>query len=145
MRRLLRVSSSSITAGVLAALLAACASAPNPNMTPESKGVYFIQPANGATVTSPFIVKFGLKGMEVKPAGEQVAGTGHHHLLINRESLASGQIIPADDVHIHFGRGQTETEVKLVPGTYKLTMQFADGFHLSYGKDMAATLTVTVK
>ncbi len=145
MRSLPRVSLSSMTVVVLSALLAACASAPNPNMAPATKGVYFIQPADGATVTSPFMVKFGLKGMEIRPAGEQVAGTGHHHLLINRESLAPGQIIPADDVHIHFGKGQTETEVKLAPGTYKLTMQFADGFHLSYGKDMAATLTVTVK
>ena len=145
MRRLPRVSLLAMPVAVLAALLAACASAPNPNMAPAAKGVYFIAPADGATVTSPFMVKFGLKGMEIKPAGEQVAGTGHHHLLINRESLAPGQIIPVDDVHIHFGKGQTETEVKLAPGTYKLTMQFADGFHLSYGKDMSATLMVTVK
>jgi len=140
-----RASLWSMTAVLAAALMAGCASAPNPNMAPASKGVYFIEPANGATVTSPFKVRFGLKGMEIKPAGEQVAGTGHHHLLINRESLAPGQIIPADDVHIHFGKGQTETEVALKPGTYKLTMQFADGFHLSYGKDMSATLMVTVK
>ena len=130
---------------LLVTLAAGCASAPNPNMAPAAKGVYFLEPADGATVTSPFKVRFGLKGMEVKPAGEQVTGTGHHHLLINRESLAAGQIIPADDVHIHFGKGQTETEVKLVPGIYKLTMQFADGFHLSYGKEMSSTLTVTVK
>ena len=128
------------------AVLTGCASSPDPNQMPGSdKGVYFIAPANGATVSSPFIVKFGLKGMEIKPAGDQITGTGHHHLLINKESIGPGQIIPVDDTHIHFGKGQTEAEVKLAPGTYKLTMQFADGFHLSYGKDMAATLTVTVK
>ncbi len=145
MRRWPHASLLSMTAVVLAALLAACASAPNPNIAPTTRGVYFIEPANGAAVTSPFKVKFGLKGMEIKPAGEQVAGTGHHHLLVNRESLAPGQIIPVDDVHIHFGKGQTETDVTLPPGTYKLTMQFADGFHLSYGKDMSATLMVTAK
>ena len=136
-------------AGLLAAsavLLGACAAATDPNQAPAAgQGVYFVAPVNGATVTSPFMVRFGLKGMEVRPAGEQVSGTGHHHLLINRDSLAPGQIIPVDDVHIHFGKGQTETELKLQPGTYKLTLQFADGFHLSYGKDMSATLTVTVK
>ncbi|KNZ31959.1 MAG: rod shape-determining protein RodA [Methylibium sp. NZG] len=143
MRHLLR---STLLPLLCAGLLGACASAPNPNMAPAgSKGVYFVAPANGATVTSPFMVKFGLKGMEVRPAGEQVAGTGHHHLLINRESMAPGQIIPVDDVHIHYGKGQTEAELKLAPGTYRLTMQFADGFHLSYGKEMSATLTVTVK
>jgi hypothetical protein len=132
-------------AALALAWMAGCASAPDPNAAPAAKGVYFIAPVNGATVSSPFVVKFGLKGMDIRAAGEQVAGTGHHHLLINRESLPAGQIIPADDVHIHFGKGQTEAEVKLPPGTYKLTMQFADGFHLSYGKDMSATMTVTVK
>jgi hypothetical protein len=65
--------------------------------------------------------------------------------LINLESKPKGEIIPFDDAHIHFGKGQTETMVTLKPGTYKITMQFADGFHLSYGKDMSATMTVTVK
>ena len=130
---------------IVIAALTGCAS-PNPNQLPEAdKGVYFIEPLNGVTVTSPFKVKFGLKGMEIKPAGDQIAGTGHHHLLINQESMGPGQIIPVDDTHIHFGKGQTEAEVKLPPGTYQLTMQFADGFHLSYGKGMSATLTVTVK
>lgn len=130
---------------VLAAFATGCATAPNPNLMPSTKGVYFIEPADGATVTSPFKLRFGLKGMEIKPAGDQVSGTGHHHLLVNLSSLPSGQIIPVDDAHIHFGKGQTEAEVKLAPGTYRLTMQFADGFHLSYGKDMSATLTVVVK
>jgi hypothetical protein len=133
-------------AAVLVAAVAACAGTPNPNQPPDAaKGVYFVEPANGATVSSPFKVRFGVKGMDIKPSGEQIAGTGHHHLLINKESLAPGQIIPVDDVHIHFGKGQTEAEVKLPAGTYKLTMQFADGFHLSYGKDMSASITVTVK
>lgn len=139
-----RCGASLLAAG--AVLLGACAAATDPNKAPAaSQGVFFVAPINGATVTSPFAVRFGLKGMEIRPAGEQVSGTGHHHLLINRESLAPGQIIPVDDVHIHFGKGQTETELKLQPGTYKLTLQFADGFHLSFGKDMSATLTVTVK
>ena len=129
-----------------ALLLTACASPADPNRAPAfGAGVYFVEPANGAVVSSPFKLRFGIQGMEVKPAGDQVAGQGHHHLLINRASQPKGEIIPADDAHIHFGKAQTETEVKLPPGTYKLTMQFADGFHLSYGKDMAATITVTVK
>lgn len=116
------------------------------NLAPASgAGVYFLEPVDGATVTSPFKVRFGLKGMEIKPAGAQVGGSGHHHLLIDLDGVAAGQIIPFDDVHIHFGKGQTETEVKLPPGTYKLTLQFADGFHLSYGKEMSKSLKVTVR
>lgn len=134
----------SIAAAAL--LLAACANMADPNRAPASgQGVYFVEPANGAVVTSPFKVRFGIQGMQVKPAGDQVAGQGHHHLLINRDSQAKGEIILIDDTHIHFGKAQTETEVKLPPGSYKLTMQFADGFHLSYGKDMSASIRVTVK
>jgi hypothetical protein len=129
-----------------AVTLVGCAAPTNPNQAPAAaQGVYFMEPANGATVTSPFMVKFGVKGMDVKPAGDQVANVGHHHLLINLESKPKGEIIPFDDAHIHFGKGQTETMVTLKPGTYKITMQFADGYHLSYGKDMSATMTVTVK
>jgi Domain of unknown function (DUF4399) len=120
--------------------------APSPNAEPAGeRGVYFMEPANGSTVTSPFKVKFGVKGMDIKPAGEQIKGTGHHHLLINLDSKPEGEIIPFDEKHMHFGKGQTEAEVKLPPGNYNLTMQFADGFHLSYGKPMSATIKVTVK
>lgn len=144
---MLKVRSLLLASAVAASVvLAGCAAPMNPNHAPSAaQGVYFMEPANGATVTSPLMVKFGVNGMEVKPAGDQVANVGHHHLLINLESKAKGEIIPFDDAHIHFGKGQTETMVTLKPGTYKITMQFADGYHLSYGKDMSATMTVTVK
>lgn len=112
---------------------------------PVVASVHFISPANGATVSSPFKVQFGVKGMTVKPAGELTAGTGHHHLIINADATPKGAVVPLDATHLHFGKGQTETELKLDPGTYKLTMQFADGLHISYGKELSATITVTVK
>ncbi len=131
---------------VLFASLVGSAAAQNPNQPPSAaQGVYFVAPADGATVEGPFKVQFGVKGMTIKPAGELVDGTGHHHLLINVDGPAKGATIPADAQHLHFGKGQTETELKLTPGTYRLKMQFADGFHASYGQDMSATITVTVK
>lgn len=132
----------------IAAALAACASAPaiNGNSPPSGpQGVYFIEPIDGSTVTSPVKVRFGLKGMTVKPAGELVAGTGHHHLLINTSGPKEGDVIPADDKHRHFGKGQTETEITLPPGDYTLKMQFADGMHQSYGDVMSASVRITVK
>ncbi len=33
--------------------------------------------------TSPFTVKFGVKGMEIAPAGTDEPNSGHHHLLID--------------------------------------------------------------
>ena len=135
-----------VTVAAAALLLSACASPTDPNRAPAAgAGVYFIEPANGTVVSSPLKVRFGIQGMEVKPAGDQVAGQGHHHLLINLASQPKGEIIPIDDTHIHFGKSQTETDVSLPPGTYMLTMQFADGLHLSYGKQMTATITVFVE
>jgi hypothetical protein len=122
-------------------LLASCATR---NSTP-AQSVYFIEPKDGATVTSPFKVAFGVTGMTVEPAGDIKANSGHHHLLINLPPIAAGQTIPVDGTHLHFGKGQTEAEITLPPGNYKLTMQFANGAHLSYGPAMAATISVTVR
>ncbi len=135
---------SACVAGLL--VLTGCASSGrNPNAVPDSAGVWFMEPQNGATVGQTFKVKFGVKGMDVEPAGEQNKDKGHHHLLVNLNSKPAGEIIPFDDQHIHFGKGQTEAEVKLPPGQYKLTMQFADGFHLSYGPAMSTSINVMVK
>jgi methionine-rich copper-binding protein CopC len=124
---------------VVAAFLAVSASAF------AQQSVWFVEPADGATVSSPFKVKFAVSGMEVKPAGDMTANTGHHHLLINATPVKAGEVIPADETHIHFGKGQTETEVKLAPGTYTLSMQFANGLHQSYGPGMSKSIKVTVK
>ena len=110
-----------------------------------AQSVDFVEPKNGATVTSPFKVVFGVTGMTVKPAGDMTANSGHHHLLINAESIPNGVAVPADEKHIHYGKGQTETEVNLPPGKYKLTMQFANWAHQSYGPQLSKTIEVVVK
>ncbi len=123
-----------------AAAISGCASGPA-----AGPSVSLLEPANGATVSSPFKVRFGVQGVVVAPAGDIVAGSGHHHLLINRDAVPSGESIPFDTQHMHFGKGQTEADVTLPPGTYKLTAQFANGAHQSYGKPLSQTITVTVK
>ena len=112
---------------------------------PEKGRVFFVEPADGATVSSPFKVVFGVEDVEVRAAGELVPNTGHHHIIINGEPMAAEGIVPADDMNIHYGAGQTEAELNLEPGEYTLTMQFADGIHRSYGEQFAATITVTVE
>jgi Domain of unknown function (DUF4399) len=122
-------------------LVAACA----PMQPAPAHSVFFVEPKDGATVTSPFRVVFGVQGMAVEAAGDIKPDSGHHHLLINLDAIRAGEGIPVDETHLHFGKAQTEAEVKLPPGTYKLTMQFANGAHVSYGPPMAATIRVTVK
>lgn len=110
----------------------------------EQARTYFIEPEDGATVTSPVRVLMGVEGMEVVPAGDPVEGTGHHHILINHEPMAEGENIPFDEVHKHFGGGETEASLELEPGDYQLTLQFADGLHRSYGPELASTIHITV-
>ena len=127
-------------AAALALGLTGCAS-----MNEPAQAVMLLEPADGASVSSPFKVRFGIKGMTVAEAGEILANSGHHHLLINQAPIAKGESVPFSDRHLHFGKGQTEADVKLAPGTYKLTAQFANGAHQSYGDAMSRTITVTVK
>ncbi|MEZ0373321.1 MAG: DUF4399 domain-containing protein [Candidatus Sericytochromatia bacterium] len=118
----------------------------NPNTKSVSANrVFFLSPAQGARVKSPVKIKMGIEGMTVKPAGETAANTGHHHLLVDLPAIKAGDLIPKDAVHIHFGKGQTETEVELKPGKHKLTLQFADGQHHSYGPEMSASLDIEVE
>lgn len=109
--------------------------------------VYFIEPKNGATVGKTFKIKMGLDGLKIRPAGEAPDEmiSGHHHILIDQDAVAAGQPIATDEKHLHFGKGQTETEVTLPPGKHRLTLQFADGAHRSFGPKMSQTITVTVK
>src|SRR5690625_4914168 len=83
-------------------------------VAPEGAEVYFISPADGDTVSSPVLVRFGLKGMGVAPAGVQMPNTGHHHLAVNHETPSLDQPI-SNDI-LHFGGGQTETTRELEGG-----------------------------
>ena len=107
-------------------------------------GVFFVEPKDGAQVKSPVKVAMGVAGMTIKPSGGVVKGTGHHHIIINGGSMRKGKVIPTDAMHPHYGKGQTEASLKLAPGDYKLTMQFADGLHRSYGKKWSATISIKV-
>lgn len=112
---------------------------------PEGARVSFVTPIDGSEVGSPIKVEFQVEGMEVKPAGDMTENSGHHHLIIDGDPVEAGVVVPADEKHVHFGKGQTETEVTLEPGKHTLTMQFADFAHRSYGPRMSSTVTITVK
>jgi hypothetical protein len=109
--------------------------------------VYIISPVDGAEVSSPFVVRFGLKGMGIAPAGVEFAGTGHHHLLVDAAELPpKGKPIPADEKHRHFGKGQTETELSLPPGQHSLQLLFADHLHVPQDPPLVSErITITVK
>lgn len=116
--------------------------------TPSSKGAkaYIISPADGDTVSSPVMVKFGLDGMEVAPAGTDKPNSGHHHLLIDTKLPAMNKPIPSDDNHKHFGKGQTETKLDLKPGKHTLQLLLGDKGHVPHNPPVKSKkITITVK
>lgn len=96
---------------------------------PPDAELYFISPADSATVTNPVTVRFGLRGMGVAPAGIAIDNTGHHHLLIDADLPPLDQPVPADANHLHFGKGQTETVLTLAPGKHRLRLLLGDYLH----------------
>jgi hypothetical protein len=113
---------------------------------PDGAKVFFVNLKNGQKIKSPFKVQMGVKGIALDSAGIIRPASGHHHILIDAgDSLTAGTVVPKDSTHLHFGNAQKEAEVKLTPGEHKLTLQYADGIHRSYGGKLATSVTVTVQ
>lgn len=121
--------------------------APARTPAPPEARVYISYPKSGATVTNPFLVRFALSGMGVAPAGVERPSTGHHHLLIDvEEPPAADKFIPADDYHIHFGGGQTETRLTLPPGEHTLQLLLGDKNHIPHDPVVISkVITITVQ
>lgn len=113
---------------------------------PPGAKVYFKNLKEGDEITSPYTVEMGVDNMQVDTANGIIKpASGHHHILIGLDSVAAGTVVPKDATHLHFGNAQTSTQLSLQPGNYKLTLQFADALHRSYGATMTQTVNVKVK
>ena len=114
---------------------------------PDGAQAYIISPTDGETLSSPVNIKFGLQGMGVAPAGVDKDKTGHHHLLIDVETLpALDKPIPSDNQHKHFGGGQTEARIDLPPGKHTLQLLLGDQNHVPHQPPvMSKPITITVK
>ena len=110
--------------------------------------VLFSNVKDGDTVPSTFTYQFQVTGYELSPAKDGLKeGTGHHHMIIDEAGafVEPGVAIPMDATHKHYGKAQSEGELTLEPGKHKITLQFANAYHESYGKEFAKTITVNVK
>ena len=114
---------------------------------PANAMVYFLSPANGATISSPVTIRFGLRGMGVAPAGVTNPNTGHHHLLVDVDTLPPDNLpIPSDANHRHFGLGQTETELMLPAGQHTLQLVLGDALHIPHQPPVVSEkITITVQ
>jgi len=108
--------------------------------------VYIITPREGQRVRSPVTVRFGLRNMGVTRAGDTTPNMGHHHLLVDvTEPVEPNEPIPTDRKHLHFGAGQTETQLDLPPGKHTLQLVLGDAEHKPFNPVVASNkVTITV-
>jgi len=133
---------------IVAALSTAAAASAGETVSPAGARAYFINLKDGDVVASPVTVQFGLSGMGIAPAGTNVPNTGHHHLVIDEtvEGPALNEPIPVDDRHLHFGKGQTEATIALLPGTHTLQIVLGDYSHVPHSPPvMSDRITITVQ
>jgi hypothetical protein len=135
--------------GVLAGAQAA---KPAAKATPKAKKarVFFIEPKNGAVVSSPVKMKFGSEGIEIAavPPGDLTKtrpGVAHYHVGIDQNCLPPGKnIVKGTPSWVHFGDGKDVFESQLTPGKHKLALQLGDDLHNTIA-GTCSVITVTVK
>ena len=114
--------------------------------SPDGAKVTILSPADGAVVSNPVTIQFGLAGMGVAPAGIDKEKTGHHHLLIDTGLPDFTRPIPSDEKHRHFGGGQTQVVLELAPGPHTLQILLADHLHMPHDPPVfSEAITITVE
>ena len=108
--------------------------------------VFFISPADGATLANPVSIEFGVQGMDVVKAGDNAPHSGHHHLIIDADLPDSSLPIPASEHYVHFGDGSSSTVLTLESGSHTLQLLLGDHLHIPHDPPVtSATITITVE
>ena len=112
--------------------------------------VFFVEPKNNATVTSPLHMKFGSAGIEIAavPPGDVKTtrpGVAHYHVGIDENCLPAGKtIVKGTPSWVHFGDGKDVFDTQLTPGKHKLALQLGDDLHNTL-PGTCSVITVSVK
>jgi hypothetical protein len=114
--------------------------------TSGEQRVFFVEPRHEEEVSNPVTLKFGAENFIVEATGGEIKpGHGHLHVMVDTDCIVAGQGIPQDETHLHFGKGQMETQVELPSGEHTLCLQAADGNHIALeGAGMTDQITVVV-
>jgi hypothetical protein len=110
--------------------------------------VFFIEPKDGSTVTSPVHLMFGIEGFQIEPVP---AGTvevvrpdvGHHHVGVDTDCLPPGTEIPRASPWVHFGKGDNMMDMQLAPGPHRLALQIGDDKHTTI-EGLCSVINITV-
>ncbi|MET0014612.1 MAG: DUF4399 domain-containing protein [Sedimenticola sp.] len=117
---------------------------------PDGARVFFIGIENGSVVESPFVVRFGIEGFGITPAGTQGKirhYAGHHHLLIDVPALPDLEdAIPRNEHFLHFDEGETHAVLELPAGQHTLQLLLGDEDHEPQDPPLySEKITITVK
>ena len=108
--------------------------------------MFFTEPSDGATVTSPVTFTFGHENYSIEPKGEVHAGAGHHHIGLDTDCLPPGEAIPEAAPWVHFGDGSATIDMQLPAGQHTLTIQIGDGEHVTSDEPgLCQSITITVE
>ena len=140
------------TAALLTVLVATCGTLA---VAQSKKGaakprVFFVEPKNNATVTSPLHLKFGSEGIQIAavPPGDVKTtrpGVGHYHVGIDVGCLSPGNtIVKGTPSWVHFGKAEDVFDTQLSPGKHMLALQIGDDLHNTM-PGLCSTISVTVK
>ena len=130
---------------LVAAVFAACGTGQSAEDQPSLPTVEIAAPTDGATVGAPVELTLTVTHLELRPAGTDEPNTGHHHMFINRDIVAEGEIIPAEEGVVHLGAAQTfHVFESLEPGTYTVIAVLGDHQHARIRGAKTDTVRFTV-
>ncbi len=115
---------------------------------PLDAKVFFVNVKNGDKIYSPFVVKLGISGMSLAPAGTRKPNTGHFHIFIDVPAAAGMDFmrpVHRDKHHIDLSNGGNEATLRLSPGKHTLQLVLGDWQHIPHELPiMSKRITVTV-
>jgi hypothetical protein len=110
--------------------------------------VFFVEPADGATVKSPVHLRFGSENFTISPVPEKVEtvreGVGHYHLGVDTDCYEPKmEIVKGTPAWIHYGKGESEMDLQLTPGRHTLSLQIGDDKHVTL-PGLCSQITISV-
>lgn len=134
---------------LLALLVAVGAYESNVSAAAAKARVFFVEPANGATVKSPVHLKFGAENYKIAAVPDGTVetarpGVGHYHVGVDQACLKAGAtIVKGTPAWVHFGKGDSEIDMQLTPGRHRLSLQIGDDLHNTV-RGLCQTITINV-
>jgi len=112
----------------------------------KNASAFIISPQNNAIVDNPVLVKFGVKGILIAPAGVNKHKTGHYHLLVDvNKPLDLDEHIPRNNHYLHFDQGELQTILNLSPGKHSLQLVVGDEEHEPFEELLSKKIIIQVK